>query len=667
MNQAIERFKSYLERRYPGRSTTKHYLSDLSIFQQFVGDKSPREITAKMIDEFMQSQSQQGLQVATLNRRLATLASFFDFLITETEDEQWLNPVRWKRHGVKRGQHLPRDVSDQTVEQLLRAITDERDLALFSLMVKAGLRVGEVVQLALTDLADPDEQGLSRLRICGKGDKERVVWLTAEARHPLQVWLKVRPLSSSSRIFLNQHGQPLSVAGVQYRLKEACQQAGVELSCHQLRHTFARRLAEQALPVESLAKLMGHSNLQTTQLYIDGADPNLRQQFLQAMQQPPTQLSPASVVPLNDRRAVAKPGDAHRPDLPALVDKLAHLAEGLPDWLHQAIREHTLRHMPRWQAHRLSHQAHNLFGTLCRISRWIISHGHWPGLEQLRRADLVAYLQTLQARGLKASSINTELKYFRGFWQDLLARELVTNGTILLVKGPKDGEHLPRFLSQAEFQRLEQHLLAETQADQPADRFEQAWFYLLAHTGLRLGELLNLRLSDCDLAGQRLRVQAGKGDRDRVLPLTPHLGQILQRYLAVREPVETDQLLIWRGKPVGRELIPTRLRQWGRDLQIVPLSPHRLRHTLATFLINQGMPITSLQKFLGHQNINNTLIYARVYPETVRQQFAAAMARLEAIPITDWPRPLEQLNPMVILTPGEAATQCNQASSPISK
>src|SRR5262245_23945331 len=149
MNEAIKRFKGYLERRYPGRSTSKHYLSDLSLFQRFVGEISPREITAKLIDEFMQAQVQQGLQGATLNRRLATLASFFDFLITESEDEQWLNPVRWKRHGIKRGQHLPRDVSDQTVEQLLSVIKDERDLALFSLMVKAGLRVGEVVQLEL--------------------------------------------------------------------------------------------------------------------------------------------------------------------------------------------------------------------------------------------------------------------------------------------------------------------------------------------------------------------------------------------------------------------------------------------------------------------------------------------------------------------------------------
>ena len=65
------------------------------------------------------------------------------------------------------------------------------------------------------------------------------------------------------------------------------------------------------------------------------------------------------------------------------------------------------------------------------------------------------------------------------------------------------------------------------------------------------------------------------------------------------------------------------------------MTPHRLRHTIATFLINQGMPITSLQKFLGHQDINKTLIYARVYDETVRNQFASAMAHIEGIAIAD--------------------------------
>jgi site-specific recombinase XerC len=127
-----------LQQRYPGRSTAKHYVSDLLIFCQVVGDLSPQEITSTMIDEFVQSQSQQGLKAATINRRLASLSSFFDFLIEEADDDQWQNPVRWKRHGIKPGRHLPRDVSDETVRRLFAVIDDPRDRAIFTLMVSAG-------------------------------------------------------------------------------------------------------------------------------------------------------------------------------------------------------------------------------------------------------------------------------------------------------------------------------------------------------------------------------------------------------------------------------------------------------------------------------------------------------------------------------------------------
>lgn len=113
-------------------------------------------------------------------------------------------------------------------------------------------------------------------------------------------------------------------------------------------------------------------------------------------------------------------------------------------------------------------------------------------------------------------------------------------------------------------------------------------FELMIGAGLRVGEVAELKLTDlypADQSGQaRLRVR-GKGDKDRITWLTAE----------------------------------------------------SLRHTLATFLVNQGMPITSWQKFLDHQNINKTLIYARVYDETVRHQFANAMAQIEAIAIADWP------------------------------
>jgi site-specific recombinase XerD len=402
------------------------------------------------------------------------------------------------------------------------------------------------------------------------------------------------------------------------------------------------------MPIESLAKLLGHRSLKTTQLYIDGADPTVRHDFLNAIEKATTEttLSATHELGQSDR-----PTPDERLDPVAIVDPLSHLAADLPTWLHQAIRRYLISRISRWQAHQARLHAHNQFATLCRIGRWLVQQRHWSVLDQLQRADLKAYVAACQQRGLKPQSIGAELKLFRSFWRHLLDQEQVTNGALLLVKAPTSArDPLPRYLTPVEFQRLQKVLLAETAADSPQDRFDRAWFYLLAHAGLRRGELLNLRLSDCDLTAQRLRVQAGKGDRDRVLPMSQRLVTVLANYGAVRQPAASDHLLIQRAKPIGRFMIAYRLKRFGQKANIEALSPHRLRHTLATLLVNQGMPIVSLQKFLGHRDINKTLIYARVYDQTVCQQFAAAMAHIEGIPVADWPQQIEQLNPDIFIS-----------------
>jgi site-specific recombinase XerD len=364
-------------------------------------------------------------------------------------------------------------------------------------------------------------------------------------------------------------------------------------------------------------------------------------------------LSSSATVPVFN--SVSQCND-ERPDPVAIVDNLSHLAAQLPDWLQQAIRDHTRRCISGWQPHQAHLNAHNHFAGLCRIGHWLVEHRYWSSVEQLQRADLVAYVQACQSRGLKPQSIGVELKRFRRFWRDLLAQERVSNGAILLVKAPPaTSDPLPRYLTPVEFQRLAQVVLTETQAERPPDHFNRTWFYLLAHAGLRRAELLNLRLSDCDLDGRRLRVQGGKGNRDRVLPMTQQLAAVLSHYLTVRESAATDHVLIHKGAPVGRFLIAYRLDQFGQKAGITGLSPHRLRHTLATLLINQRMPITSLQKFLGHQDINKTLIYARVHDETVQQHFAAAIAQIEGIPVSDWPQQVDQLDPSLLSTAAEGS------------
>lgn len=563
-------------------------------------------------------------------------------------NDSWQNPVHHQRHSIRMGDHLPRDVSDSTVATLLAAIDDKRDLAMVWLMVGAGLRIGEVVQVRLADLDDSSTTHMARLRVRGKGQKERVVWLTHEVLKHVRAWLETRPRAKCNHLFLNQHERPLSVAGVQFRLKQHCQTAGVQLTAHQLRHTFARRLVENGMPVESLAKLLGHRQLKTTQRYIDGADPTLRSDFFQAMERV-SQITTSENLDHSRVSGVMPPSpsipvqEEEGPKATLLLDQLSHLIDDLPLWLQSHLHQHTLRRTARWTAHRLKPQMYHHLGTLGRMCRWLVQNRAWNQLDQLQRVDLVAYVHHRQEVGIKPRSIGSELTVFRMFWRDLLAQERVTNGAILQVKAPAAEELLPRYLTLVEYQRLVQVVQAETSQDRPQDRFNRTWFYLLAHAGLRLSEARNLRLDDCDLVSRRLRVQAGKGNRDRVIPMTHQLAEVLQAYLRVRGPAASNHLLIYKQAAVKAHLIPDRLKRWGIKAQIEPMTPHRLRHTLATMLINQGMPIVSLQKLLGHQDINKTLIYARVHDETVKEQFATAMNQIERIPADDWPIRLAEL------------------------
>ena len=140
MRQACTRCSHY--RRRFGRSTTrKHYLSDLNTFLQMLGEKTPGDITAADIDTFIDRQIASGLCPSTINRRLSTLHSFFEFLAAEQPERPWPNPVYYRRHQLKAGSQLPRDVRDSHVARLFAVITDLRGRAMFGLMVGAGLRV----------------------------------------------------------------------------------------------------------------------------------------------------------------------------------------------------------------------------------------------------------------------------------------------------------------------------------------------------------------------------------------------------------------------------------------------------------------------------------------------------------------------------------------------
>ncbi|MCB8989818.1 MAG: tyrosine-type recombinase/integrase [Ardenticatenaceae bacterium] len=279
----IARFQQWLRRRSPHASTHIHYANDVELFFNWC-DKAVAEVSATDIDAFIEQCQVQGHATATVNRRLAALRTFYRFLDLTMADAP-RNPVLPQRHYIRQGRRLPRDVEDEVLEALFAVIQSPRDKAMFSLMLRCGLRVGEVRSLNMNDLyLQPASGQLPRLWLHGKGGNERVAYLSPQALVVLQAWLAVRPVSGGSpAVFLNRFGRRLTVTGIQYILAGYCREAGVWVTCHQFRHTFARHLVEAGVPVTTIQRLLGHVRIRTTEVYLHISDTQTQADYQAAM------------------------------------------------------------------------------------------------------------------------------------------------------------------------------------------------------------------------------------------------------------------------------------------------------------------------------------------------------------------------------------------------
>ena len=274
----IEGFGKYWRRRKPGTSTAVHYASDVRIFFKWAIDLSPETITVHDVDRFIEWQQSIGRAPATIRRRLIALRMFYDYL-AYTRDQEVPNPVVPRRHYVSRGRHLPRSIPQNELELLFAAVGDHlRDRTIFTLMLHAGLRIGEVINLRLGDVYLSENRS-PHLRVNGKGQRERIVYLSAMASKLLEEYLAIRSNNGEERVFLNRRGKPITTTGIQLQLAKYCHQAGIWVTCHQLRHTFACYMIAAEVPVTSIQKMLGHVSLRTTQLYVEVADRQVERDY----------------------------------------------------------------------------------------------------------------------------------------------------------------------------------------------------------------------------------------------------------------------------------------------------------------------------------------------------------------------------------------------------
>jgi site-specific recombinase XerD len=631
--QDIEQFEQYLKRRAPGRRTSVDYVSDVRQLAA-VCQKPWREVTMQDIDTFVDQQRQKGLSAATIKRRVVAVKVFFDFLAEEAGDLSWPNPVRFKRHVGRQGRRLPRDVSDETIEQLWHAIPHPRDRAWFALMVRAGLRVGEVIQIQLSDLLTPPTLDRpARLRVCGKGQKERIVLLTADTYTVLQAWLAVRPVSETETIFLNRRGRPLSANGIEWLLHRYGEQVGIKVAPHQLRHTFARQLTEAGMPITSLSKLLGHTEISTTQIYTVGADPELAQAYQAAMAQlaaaplpagqASTKAPPQSLQTAPPTRSVAEVSPPSLPDW-------NNWAPELPPGLRQASLNFVQRRLLAWKPQRRRINALYSLNKLHRYWAWQQSHRPISQPTELRLADLQAYQQACSTAGQAASTIKRTLTEVLALLRELDEQGQAVDPGLFRLRHLPCPDSLPRHLTVAESQRMEAYVQSRLASNEPLSQLENACFFILAHTGLRASECIDLQYQDLDLSGKRLVVRLSKGQRDRVVYLSDVAHQALTRYLGRVKRAPTAPLLTRpNGQSISYNWLYRHISALGQAAEVTNLAPHRLRHTLATRLLNAGMDITRIQKLLGHEHVNTTMIYARVLDTTVEADYRRAMAKIE--------------------------------------
>jgi integrase/recombinase XerD len=242
-------------------------------------------------------------------------------------------------------------------------------------------------------------------------------------------------------------------------------------------------------------------------------------------------------------------------------------------------------------------------------------------LQSVTLATLRTYLDNLRAGGLSYRSIARHTTTLRGFFGFLVEEGELASNPAELLPSPKIGTSLPKFLDISVVETLAHAPDAATSTGQR----DRAMIELLYATGLRVSELIGLRLADVDLSAGIVRV-IGKGDKQRLVPVGRAAIASLEEYIRgqrvalLKLRVSPHLFVTARGVKMTRQGFWKLLRLHGRAAGLDrPVSPHVLRHTFATHLLEGGADLRSVQTMLGHADIGTTQIYTHVTRSRLRQ------------------------------------------------
>jgi integrase/recombinase XerD len=258
---------------------------------------------------------------------------------------------------------------------------------------------------------------------------------------------------------------------------------------------------------------------------------------------------------------------------------------------------------------------------LAKFARFLSRKARDP--RHVRQGEIDEFARDLTRQGLSAKSVARALNAVRMFYRFLMAEKIVAQDPTAQVRSPRTWKTLPRFLTLTEVD----HLLATPDAAGPLGCRDAAMLELLYATGLRVSELVSLRLRDVNLDAGVLSC-LGKGRKERMVPLSRAAIGRLREYLETARPVllkgrnAAALFLNRRGGSMTRQGFWKILKEYGAAVGLRgKLSPHVLRHSFATHLLERGADLRSVQVMLGHADISTTQIYTHVNRERLRRVY----------------------------------------------
>ena len=260
----------------------KNYLNLIKHFIIWV-DVPIEAVTHAIVSRYIDNLMKKRLAPKTVNCHLNGIRQFYHYL-REEEGMTIANPIK-RNQSQKMSRPLPRYLRDEQVETFFNAVKGVRDRAMFMLMLRCGLRVEEVANLAM-DAIDIERRAI--LIKNGKGGKDRIVYMSNDALHVMADYLRVRPISRARKIFLAEkqpcRGQPISIRSIQRRMEHYARKAKIKVSCHSMRHTMATQMLNADADLSTIQDLLGHSNVKTTQRYCRVSNLKVQRDYFKAME-----------------------------------------------------------------------------------------------------------------------------------------------------------------------------------------------------------------------------------------------------------------------------------------------------------------------------------------------------------------------------------------------